>query len=188
MNLLSAPHPNTLLPKCLVLLLVVGVSLPLALGQQTQSQPNASSELKPVSLPHLYWHFLIHQSELDAMAAKLDAQRLGGDAIRSDLQKQLGFSDADYAPIRASSQRLATELNPIEAKLRSFEGPNWNPSQVTSLIAEREIYIDREINTLSTELSPQNKAALEKFMVQFFAPKNISAMIAAATNGKAVQQ
>lgn len=51
MNLLSAPHPNTLLPKCLVLLLVVGVSLPLALGQQTQSQPNALSQLKPVSMP-----------------------------------------------------------------------------------------------------------------------------------------
>jgi hypothetical protein len=188
MNVLAASHPKSLLPKYLVILLLLGVSTPLAIGQQTQSQPNSTSQLQPVSLPHLYWHFLIHQSELDAFAAKLDAQRRGGDAIRNNLQRQLGFSNADYAPIRASSQRLATELKPIETELRSIEGPAWNPNQAATLIAERETYIDREINTLSTELSPQNKAALERFMTQFFAPKNISAVIAAASSGKAVQQ
>jgi hypothetical protein len=187
MNLLAPSHLKTLLPKYLVLLLMLGASAPLTIGQQMQSQPNAITKLKPVSLSHLYWHFLIHQSKLDAFAAKLDAEGRGGDAIRNDLQRRLGFTDAEYAPIRASSKRLAAELKPIEAKLRSLQGHAGNSSQAMTLIAEREIYIDKEINTLSTELSPQNKAKLEKFMTQFFAPKNISAAFAAASNGQAVQ-
>ena len=177
MNLLAPSHLKTLLPKYLVLLLMLGASAPLIIGQQMQSQPNASTtNLKPVSLPHLYWHFLIHQSRLDAFAAKLDAEGRGGDAIRNDLQRRLGFTDAEYAPIRASSKRLAAELKPIEAQLQSLQGHAGDSSQAMTLIAEREIYINKEINTLSTELSPQNKAKLEKFMTQFFAPKNISAV------------
>lgn len=172
----------------LVLLLALCLSRQLALGQQTQSQPNISSQLQPVPLRHLYWHFLIHQSDLDAFAAKLNAEGRGGESIRDILQRRLGFSDADYAPIRASSQRLATELKPIQAQLNALQGSAWNPTQALSLLTQRESYIDQEISNLSTELSPKDRAALESFMTTFFAPKNVSATFTAASNGEAVQQ
>jgi hypothetical protein len=171
------------MPPILGFLLLLCASAHPAIGQQTQSQPNASSQLRPVSLPHLYWHFLVHQSELDAFAAKLDAQGQA-EGLRNDLQTQLGFSDADYAPIRTSSQRLAAELQPVEAQLTALQGSAWNPSQVQALIAQREGYIGNEVQSLSTELSAKNKATLEAFMTQFFAPKSASA----TNNGQAVQQ
>jgi hypothetical protein len=91
-------HRRIASPPLLGLLFLLCACAHLAIGQQTQSQPNASSQLKPVSLPHLYWHFLIHQSELDAFAAKLDAQGQA-EGLRNDLQTQLGFSDGDYAAV-----------------------------------------------------------------------------------------
>lgn len=176
------------LPKLAAVLLAL-CALPLQVtGQALQSQPSPSSQLQPVSLPHLYWHFLIHQSELDAFAAKLTAKGQDGQALRNDMQTRLGFSDADYAPIRTASQQLTAELQPIESQLKALQGSAWSPNQVRALIAQRETYIRNAVYTLSIELSPQNKAALESFMTAFFAPKNVSAAISAAGNAKAVQQ
>jgi hypothetical protein len=170
------------------LLLFLCVSTHPAIGQQVQNQPNALSQVKPVSLPHLYWHFLIHQSELDALAAKLNANGKNGQVLRNDLQTRLGFSDADFAPIRTASQQLAAELQPIEAQLKALQGPAWDPTRVRDLIAQREADIDNVVYDLSIELTPKNKAALENFMTSFFAPKNVSAAFATTSNGKAAQQ
>lgn len=162
-----------------------------ALAQSTQTQPAASSQPKPVSLPHLYWHFLIHQSRLDAAAAALQAKGKNGSALRNDLQKRLGFSDADYAPIRTASQRLASELQPIDQQLKSLQASPSNAAQLQTLIAQREAYINNEVYNLSIELSPQNKASMEAFMAQFFAPKQLAARVpgsAAQPTGKAVTQ
>lgn len=188
MNPIAVLPSRVLMPPILGFLLLLCASAHPAIGQQTQSQPNASSQLQPVSLPHLYWHFLIHQSELDAFAAKLTAQGQDGQALRNDLQNRLGFSDADYAPIRTASQQLTSQLQPIEAQLKALQGSAWNPSQVQALIAQRENYIDNEVYNLSVELPTKKKVALESFMTSFFAPKNVSTAIAAASNGKAVQQ
>jgi hypothetical protein len=176
------------LPKLAALLVALCAFSLQASGQAAQNQPPAASQLQPLPLPHLYWHFLIHQSELDALAAKLTAQGKDGQAVGNDLQTRLGFSDADYAPVRTSSQRLAAELQPIQAQLKLLYGSASNASQIQALIAQRETYIDNEVYNLSTELSAANKSALEAFMTAFFAPKNISASIPAASNGKAAQQ
>jgi hypothetical protein len=161
-----------------------------AAAQAAPTQPSASSQLQPVSLPHLYWHFLIHQNELDVLAAQLTAQGQDGDALRNDFQTQLGFSDADYAPIRTSSQRLAAELAPIDAQLKALKGSPGSAGQAQALIAQLESYVNNEVYNLSIELPAQNKAALEQFMRQFFAPKSISATLPAASGsaaGQAVQ-
>ena len=178
------------MPPILGFLLLLCASAHPAIGQQTQSQPNASSQLKPVSLPHLYWHFLIHQSELDAFAAKLTAQGQDGQALRNDMQTRLSFSDADYAPIRTASQQLTSELQPIETQLKALQGSAWNPSEVQALISQRETDINNEVHNLSTELSAQNKAALESFMTSFFAPKPVTATVTPTSNtaGKVAHQ
>lgn len=184
-----AVHPRRIpsLPLLMLLFLPCANAHP-AIGQQAQNPPSAASQLKPVSVPHLYWHFLIHQNELDTLAAKLTAEGKDGQALRNDLQTKLGFSDGDYAPIRTSSQQLAAELGPIEAQLKALRGSASNASQIQALFAQRESFIGNEVYNLSAELSAQNKAALETFMQNFFAPKNVSATVPAASKGKAVQQ
>jgi hypothetical protein len=186
MNPISAPQRSLVPLLVLVLLFLACASVYQAIGQHAQSQAETASQLKPVSLPHLYWHFLIHQSDLDGIASKLTAQ--GGLTLRNDLQTNLGFSDADYAPIRTSSQRLAAELDPIEGQLKSLRNSPERASQAQALIAQRESYINNEVYNLSIELSAQNKALLEKFMTTFFAPENISAAVPATSVGKAAQK
>ncbi len=63
----------------LVAVLLAMFALPLlAAGQAVQSQTSAAPQPQPVSLPHLYWHFLIHQSDLDSLAAKLSSGTADG--------------------------------------------------------------------------------------------------------------
>jgi len=188
----SAPPPRRRISPKLAAALLALCALPqLVSGQAAQNPPSTpSSQLQPVSLPHLYWHFLIHQNDLDNLAAQLTTQGSDGLALRNDMQTRLGFSDADYAPIRTSAQRLATELQPIESQLKSMQGSGWNGSQAQALIAQRETYIGNEIYNLSIELSAPNKAALESFMTAFFALKNVSVTFppaAGSSAGKEVQ-
>jgi hypothetical protein len=125
------------------------------------------------------------------MAAQFQAKGRNGNPLRNDLQTRLGFSDSDYAPIRTSSQRLASELKPLDAQLKALPRTAANVGQTQALIAERESYINNEVYNLSLELSPQNKTALENFMAQFFAPKQLtfkSPAVGESPAGKAVQQ
>lgn len=183
----SGPSFRKLIPL-LALLLLGGALAPTATAQQAQNQANTASQ-KPVSLSHLYWHFLIHQNQLDEAAARLQAKGGNGNAVRNSLQNQLGFSDADYASIRTSSQRLASELKPLDERLHTLQQSPASGAQARNLIDQREALISNEVYNLSLELSPQNKAALEAFMDQFFAPKTVTARIqppAESAAGKAV--
>jgi hypothetical protein len=190
MNPIAVLRRRVPMSPLLGLLLLLCVSTHPAIGQQVQSQPHAPVQLKPVSLPHLYWHFLIHQSRLDAFAAKLTAEGHDGQALRNDLQTRLGFSDTEYAPIRTASQQLATELQPIEAQLKALQGSTSDPARVQALIAQREADINNVVYDLSIELSPQNKVTLERFMKNFFAPKTVSTAVVrtSISTGKAAQQ
>jgi len=156
----------------LVLLVLAGTSALTATVQQSQSHPDPLTQLKQISIPHLYWHFLLHQKDLDNMAAQLKAKGRDSDPLRRDLQTRLGFSDADFAFIRTSSQRLASELGPINEQLRAPVPENAREAQ--ALIAQREAHIENEVHNLSLELSPQNEATLEAFMAQFFASRPLT--------------
>lgn len=133
-----------------------------------------TSQARAISLPHLYWHFLVWQNVLDNRAAELSAQGKSGDMLRNDLQRRLGFSDADYAPVRTSSQRLASEMSAIDEQLKTFDRSSGDAGQLRTILSQRDTYISNEMYVLSHELSSQNKQALEKFMAQFFAPKTIT--------------
>jgi len=154
-----------------------------AFAQQTQS--SQAPQLQPLSLPHLYWHFLIYVSVLDKKADQFAAQGEGGEWLRSDLQSRLQFSDADFAPIRASSQRLASQMAALNEQLNSLKSVPPSASkaaQIKALVNQRESAINNEIAALTHALSPQKRAALEAFMTQFFAPKRSATQPSAATN------
>jgi hypothetical protein len=139
-----------------------------------QTQPSHTPKLQPLSVPHLYWHFLIYLNVLDRKADEFTAHGKDHGWLRNDLQTRLQFSDTEFAPIRASSQRLASELVPINQQIQSLQSiqPSAsNTAQVKSLINQRELAINNEIANLTQSLSPQKRAKLEAFMAQFFAPK-----------------
>ncbi len=141
-----------------------------------QRKISASSQPRPLSLAHLYWHFLVYQNYLDTKAAALEAQGKDGGKIHDDLQTRLRFSDADFAPIRNSSGRLATEVKTLDAKateIRSAGSFSWTRTELKALTAQREDDINTEIANLTQALSPQKKAALDAFLVDFFSPKKI---------------
>lgn len=101
----------------------------------------------------------------------MTANGKNGDRLRNDLQFKLGFTDTDYAPIRAASQELAAELAPIKKQINSFNSSPSNGREMRSLVAQRDADIASEVNKLRQELSPQDAKAFEAFLVKFFAPR-----------------
>lgn len=170
------------------------------------SQPNAvqpqfvkpsatPGPAKGVPLTHLYYHFLLLQNYLDTKAASLDAQGQNGNFVRADLQKKMGFSDTDYAPIHDSAGRFASELGQLETQVKainetvraerkmegvSFGTPPPPNDELKTLRLQRDADLDAEIASLTQNLSAKNKEKLEQFLVVFFAPKNLSVHIPAA--------
>jgi hypothetical protein len=70
----------------------------------------------PPTLPHLYWHFLMVQNRLDQLAAKWDQEGKDGSMVRSRFQQRLGFTDAQFALVRSTAQRLESELKTVDAQ------------------------------------------------------------------------
>jgi hypothetical protein len=129
-----------------------------------------------VPLAHLYWHFLVHQNQLDKKAAELEAQGKDGKWLRNHLQQNLGFSDAEFAQIRTSSVRLTAEVKNFDGQAAAIRAAGISPAsreQLKDLTAQREAAIKTEITYLKQTLPPDKVAAFEVFLTQFFSPKNI---------------
>jgi hypothetical protein len=123
-------------------------------------QPRLSHGLpnrQPVSLAHLYLHFLVYQNHLDTEAAAKVAQGQDGSGLRNHLQARMGFADADYAPIRTASVRLTAEmmaLNAQAAAIRSAGLSSATSAQMQALTVQREAKINAEISYLSRHCRP----------------------------------
>jgi hypothetical protein len=154
--------------------------LPQAMGQPTQTQQqasNISSQPKPISLEHLYGHFLIHLNDLNAKAASEEAQGRDGKWLRNHHQASLGFSDTDFAVIRASSVRLTAELKDLNAQAATIKAAGLSATssaQLNALTAQREAAINTEISYLKDALPPDKIAAFESYITQFFSPNNFA--------------
>jgi hypothetical protein len=147
-----------------------------AMGQSPQTQQTSNVSPQPVSLAHLYWHFLVYQNYLDTKAAKQEAQGKDSSWLRNHLQARLGFSDADFAPIRTSSVRLTAEVKALDAQAAAIKAAGTlsaSHTQLKALTAQREADINAEIAFLKLTLSPGKIAALETFLKQYFSPKNM---------------
>lgn len=202
MNYSSFTCKNTFGAVLLSATLLLCTDLKIARAQSTQpqtatqTQSDGNPQLKPLSLPQLYWAFLSYQDRLDTLAAQLEAKGKDASWVRNDLQTKLGFSDADYVPIRAASQHFTSTLTVLSRQMKQLQstGSMHDPAHaqaLTALNSQRKADLDNEIYNLSQELSPQNRKALEAFMKQFFAPKTISFRTPAATgssDGKGAQK
>ena len=158
------------------LVLFSGAMLPTAVSQTTQSQQATSgSALRQTPITHYYWRYLAHQNELDTWATAQAAKGHDGSALRNHLQKGLGLSDADYAPIRTSSVRLTAKVKSLDAQAVAIRAAGPTPTsyaQLQALTAQRETAINAEVSFLKTKLTPDKIARLELFMVHFFSPPN----------------
>ena len=166
------------LTMCALLHPAMGQAAP-AQGQSTPTQQQQSSskpsQIRPVSLAHLYWHFLVFQNHLDTKAADLGAHGKNGRLMHNHLQKKLGFSDADYAAIRTSSVRLTAKVKVLDAKATAIQKAGASSSshdQLKALTVQREADINSEIAYLKQNLPPDKIKAFEAFLTQLFSPTN----------------
>jgi hypothetical protein len=150
-----------------------------AVGQATlpqqQQPPIKPPQFKPVPLEHLYWHFLTLQNFLDTKAATQKSQGKDGSRLRSDLQRTLGWSDADYAPIHTSSTRLTAEVRGLDAQaimIRKSGVSSSSRDQLKALTVQREAHINFEMSYLKQNLPPDKIKMFEAFLTQFFSPAN----------------
>jgi hypothetical protein len=163
----------------LVLMLAACMLSHSAMGQTTSAQqvprPKVVLQRRPISLAHLYWHFLVYQNYLDTKAAELGAQGKDTSLMHNHLQKQLGFSDADYVPLRTASVRLAAKVKALDAQtaaVRAAGAYSSNQAQLQDLAVQREADINSEIIYLKDSLSPDKIKAFEAFVTQMFSPNN----------------
>lgn len=132
---------------------------------QTLSTPHQ------IPIEHLYWHFLIHQYQVDQSAAKLQANGKDATWMRNHLQQGVGFSDADYAFVRISAARLSGELAALNQRAAALQASNvlsLSSSEFKLLSQQRTADINAEVAYLKANLSPEKITALETYMQQFF--------------------
>ena len=169
-----------------------------ALPQQAATQSSQIQQLasqgyaqpRPVSLPHLYWHFVVYQHHLEEVAAEHEKQGKEGQWLRNYLQTKLGFTDTDFAPIRVSAERLSAEIKDLDSKamtiaaadrearrkgLVALDATPPGHEQLKALTAEREADINAEIQSLNQALSQKNADALRTFLTQRFS-QNVTAL------------
>src|SRR5271166_6490068 len=134
--------------RLLTIMAIAMLLMQVAISSAQQRAAGVQTQIKPLPLSHLYWHFLVHVNDLDKKADEMSAQGRDGSWLRNDLQSRLQFSDAEFAPIRASSQRLAPEIATINQQMTSLQTSNPTASQlaqIRALIAQREAAINAEI-------------------------------------------
>jgi hypothetical protein len=170
----------------LALLTVSGpLLLSLAFAQQPAATPqqNQAQAPKTVPLPHLYWHFLMWQNHLDSAAAEHEKAGRDGAWLRTYVEKRLGFSDAEFAPVRESAQRLQATIAGLDSQamvivqkdramyakglLAASDSPPGLP-RLRELTQERETAISDEIAQLNAALGPVNSARLRSFIEKSF--------------------
>jgi hypothetical protein len=145
-----------------------------------QVTPRAQGRINPVSLDHLYWHFLAYQNHLDTRADEQEAQGKDGSWLRGRLQAMLNLSDADFAPIRSASKRLVGKMKVRDEKVASIVAGGKTPfaqQQLSALVTEREADIQAEKAYLQQALGPEKTAEFERVLTQMFSPKPVAVQI-----------
>ena len=158
----------------------VGQSSPV---QQQTHMPQGYTQPRPVSLAHLYWHFLVYQHHLDESAVEHEKQGKDGLWLRNYLQNKLGFTDEQFAPIRESADRLTAKVKDLDSKARMIaasdresrkkglvapDTPAPGLEQLKALTIERETDINYEIESLNHALSEKDATTLRTFLQQRF--------------------
>jgi hypothetical protein len=172
-----------ILPWLTVFFLLAGMS---AFAQTpSPTQPGTASNRERAPLFMLYRHFLAYQNHLDRVAVDLNRQGKDGNEFRNHFQQKLGFTDADFAPVRETALRLEAGLRDQDAKMktaidaarakypRNLPNPSALPPVPPELIQmqkERNALIQREIDQLDATLGTERAATLQALIENDFAP------------------
>jgi hypothetical protein len=127
----------------------------------------------------------MYQSHLDTKAAANAALGQDSSALRNHLQVDMGFSDAEFAPIRTSSSRLAGEMAAFDASavgIKSKPMTAASYAQLEYLSQNREAAVSAEISSIRQALPPDRVRRLELFLTAFFAPTNAKPQAASAVS------
>lgn len=146
----------------------------------TIPSPTQSPTQSQVPLPHLYWHLLFYKNYLDRKADALEQQGQVKQArlLRNHLQKELHFTDAQFAIVRETGMELERSYNDITAKMRPImaqdrqwirlhgraSGPPPGHAEVHELGQEREIVITQGVESLNQRLGSTEAAKLQTYV------------------------
>jgi hypothetical protein len=157
---------------------------PIGRGQQAsvKALPTSSTGTR-APLAHVYMNFLLYQNHLDKSAAVHEQQGKDGSWLRDHFQRQLGFTDSQFAIVRATGTRLQLELADVQHRAKTIvledriahprlpkshePLPPPNP-QLRLLTQERESIIQREMANLNTQLDSRSATKLKTFLENDF--------------------
>jgi hypothetical protein len=188
-------HLMISLKKSVLYSLIPFVLIAVGHGQTSGTAPTSSHRAvpaKPVSLPHLYWHFLIYQQHLEDAATAREKQGQNAAWLRNYVQAKLGFTDSEYAPIRVSASRLSAEISAMNgqaktiisadraAKRQGLIAADAAPpglEKLKALTNQREAAIQTEIDSINKSLPISKQVALQSFLTDQFSQNVIPAKV-----------
>jgi len=121
---------------------------------------------------------------LDRVGADLEKQGKDGGDFKDHFQRKLGFSDAEFALVRAAALRLEARLNEQDAKAKAIidaihsqhpkqlsspaELPPF-PPELAQMQKERDAIINHEVDNLRASLGAKQAAKLDGLVQNDFA-------------------
>lgn len=129
---------------------------------------------------------MMHQLHLDQVAAARTQQGKNGAWLRNYYQQQLGFTDAQFQPVRDVATQLQSELKAIDDRVQALvtadqashshqsTSPQALPppiAELTQLSQQREATLQKEMANLQAVLGPQRAAQLDDYLQKNMAPK-----------------
>jgi hypothetical protein len=150
-----------------------------ALGQIGGPVPAPLATPMPVPPSHLYWRFLMSVTRNDRLADQREKQGRKGDWIRNASQNGLGFTDEEFALIRATAQRLEAELKELDAQAKALIDAHHaahplqpeTHSEVQALKEQRKADFEGEVAKLRHALGPSAADRLDIYIQTHIDPK-----------------
>jgi hypothetical protein len=152
---------------CSILLIVVTCIPQHAQIVEDQSKPAAVQAIlsNPIRMRQLFYVFMNYQHHLDTVADRQEQAGKDASGLRRTLQAHLKFSDKDYEPLRDSSGRVAIGVQSLAEEVKSSH------RAITGFASARDNLLDSEMLLVDHQLSSENLAAFQRFLVMTFSPK-----------------
>lgn len=122
----------------------------------------------PVPPAHLYYSFLMVVNHDDRAADQHKKQGKDGEWLHNLKQNELGFTDEEFAPIRATAQLLEAELKEIDAKKQAIndarQAAHPLPPELKALRQQHDDAVESEVTDLQRPLGPDAAARLDLYI------------------------
>ncbi len=151
-----------------------------ALGQVAGPVPAPPVNLRPVPTSRLYYDFLMFVTRIDHKADQREEQNIDSEVMRNHQQTMLGFTDQEFAPIRATAHRLEAELKEIDDQDKAAihgdrEAHPLQPetyAAVKDLKEEHGAAFEKEVSQLKHDLGASAANRLDIYLQTHINPKS----------------